>query len=125
MATALPTTALCPLPALSVMVVAGPAVTGKAREVAPLRPAALNPRVRMPVRPTRVRSVKPSDPSAPVLSVVVPVSVPPPLAIEAVTATTWATGFPYWSATCTAGCGLSGEPLTAEIVPGSVSTSEL
>src|SRR5688500_8203292 len=75
------------------LAVVPPIVTGV--EVAPVSPAALNPRVRLPaVRafPTR-RSVAP--PEALVVAVVVPPRVPPPLAIAAVTVTPlWETGLP-------------------------------
>src|SRR5688500_20123210 len=89
------------------LAVVPPIVTGV--EVAPVSPAALNPRVRLPAGPVIERVVNDATPDALVVAVVVPPRVPPPLAVAAVTVTPlWETGFPQASLSWSTGCGGNG-----------------
>src|SRR5687767_1908239 len=96
------------------LAVVPPIVTGV--EVAPVSPAALNPRVRLPAGPVIERLVNDATPDALVVAVVVPPRVPPPLAMAAVTVTPlWETGFPEASRSWSTGCWANGVPLVAEL----------
>src|SRR5688572_30165275 len=94
----------------------GAAVIEMAADVAPLSPAALKDRVRLPADPVIERSVYDATPEALVVAVAVPPRVPPPLAIAAVTATPlWDTGLPEASRSCSTGCWANTVPLTAAL----------
>ena len=67
--------------------VAAPALTVILPDVALVRPVAVKVRVRIPIVPVIARFVKVATPLVLVLAVSVPPSVPPPVAIAAVTTT--------------------------------------
>jgi hypothetical protein len=91
-----------------------PGASVTAVEVAPASPAALKLRVRAPIVPAIIRSVKLAAPLPLVVEMRVPPSVPPPLAMAAVTtAPAWATVLPVASRNCTTGCCVRTAPLTA------------
>ena len=74
-------------------------------EVATVSPVALKLRVRSPTVPVTERFVKLAVPPEVVVAVSVPPSVPPPVAIAAVTVTPdWLTALPAPSRSCTTGC---------------------
>ena len=85
--------------------VATPAVMEIVVDVAAASPEALKLRVRSPTVPVIDRSVKLATPLAFVVAVSVPPSVPPPVAIAAVTVTPASpAGLPLASRSCTTGC---------------------
>ncbi len=84
-ATAVPTVAVCPLPAFTATWVATPAVTVTVPDVTPVSPDAAKLRVRAPTSPVIARFVKAAAPPALVATDAVPPSVPPPVAMAAVT----------------------------------------
>ena len=101
------------------------AVTSMVPDVTPVRPVALNRRVRGPGDPVMRRSVKTACPLAPVVRVVVPPRVPPPLAMATVTAMPLCeTASPEASRSWTTGCRESGSPLTAVAAGWVVSESD-
>src|SRR5688572_28106925 len=94
----------------------GAAVIEMAAEVAPVSPAELKDRVRLPADPVMERLVNEATPEALVVAEAVPPRVPPPLAIAAVTVTPlWETGLPEASRSCSTGCWANTVPLTAEL----------
>src|SRR2546430_17058351 len=93
---------------------AGPAVIVIVPEVAAVRPVALKLSVRSPAGPVIARFVKLATPLPFVVAVSVPPSVPPPVAIAAVTVTpAWLTALPLASRNCTTGCRANATPLCA------------
>ncbi len=81
-----------------------------------MRPVALKLRVRSPVVPLTDRLVKVATPLPLVAAVNVPPSVPPPVAIAAVTVTpAWLTALPAASRSCTTGCRANATPLCADV----------
>src|SRR5947208_16510437 len=96
--------------------VAAPAVMVIAPDVAELSPVALKLRVRSPAVPVIDRSVKLATPLAFVVAVSVPPSVPPPVAIAAVTVTPASpAGLPLASDDRRAGSGTKAAPLWAQL----------
>src|SRR5207248_6501417 len=94
--------------------VAAPAVMVIVPDVAELSPVALKLRVRSPAAPVIDRFVKLAAPFAFVVAVSVPPSVPPPVAIAAVTVTpAWLTELPLASRTWITGCWANAAPLWA------------
>jgi hypothetical protein len=97
------------------MVVGAPAPIWTVEETTPERPAALKPMVRAPGVPAIARSVNGAAPLARETTLVVPSSVPVPVARTAPTVIPpWATGLPAESCTCTTGCWAKGRPLAPE-----------
>ena len=94
--------------------VAAPGVRVTVPEVAVARPALVNCRVRAPTVPVMERPAKVARPFASVLMVAVPPSVPPPVAMIAVTDRTPGTALPRASRTCTVGCCARIAPFAAE-----------
>ena len=91
--TAVLTGALWLVTELAEMIAAAPAVMVIVPDVAPVKPGAEKPRVRLPMVPVMDRLVKVATPLALVVAVSVPPSVPPPDAMAAVTTTpAWLTG---------------------------------
>src|SRR5947207_8677384 len=83
-------------------------------ERALVSPAAEKLKVRSPTVPVIARLVKVATPLLFVAAVRVPPSVPPPVAIAAVTATpVWLTALPLASRRCTTGCWTKASPLCA------------
>ncbi|MBK8006655.1 MAG: hypothetical protein IPK12_22955 [Gemmatimonadetes bacterium] len=110
---------------VSASCVAVPAPMVMVPELTPVRPGALKASVRPPELPLMARSVKLATPLALLCWVSVPPSVPPPVAMAAVTGTpACATALPARSCTCTAGCGARSAPLCAE-APGAVARPSL
>src|ERR1043166_9053968 len=94
--------------------VAPPAVIVIVPEVAAVSPVALKLKVRSPATPVIDRFVKLATPLPFVVAVSVPPSVPPPVAIAAVTVTpVWLTALPLASRSCTTGCCADAAPLWA------------
>ena len=88
-------------------------------------PVALNSRMRWPTKPEIDRLVNVATPLPLVLTVVLPVNVPPPEVIDAVTATfARLTGLPSPSSSRTTGCGFNGTPLD-DVPPGWVTMPSL
>ena len=79
-----------------------------------VRPGALKLKVRLPVDPEIARFVKLASPSVPEVAVMVPLRVPPPEAIAAVTVIP-PTGLSQASRTRMTGCWAKGTPLCAEL----------
>src|SRR3989441_987387 len=74
-------------------------------ELTPVSPVAEKLSVRSPAVPLMDKLVKLATPLPLVVAVSVPPSVPPPVAIAAVTTTpAWLTGLPDPSRSCTTGC---------------------
>ncbi len=89
---------------VSVRWLATPALTVIVPETAGARPVALKLKARSPAVPLSERLVKVATPLA-LVAVNVPPSVPPPVAIAAVTVTPdWLTALPAPSRNCTTGC---------------------
>ena len=85
--------------------VAAPGMRVIVLEVTPMSEVALKFNSRSPVTPVIDRSVKVATPAALVSTVVVPPSVPPPVAMETVTPTpAWLTALPAASRSWSAGC---------------------
>jgi len=85
--------------------VAAPAVIVIVVEVAAVSPEALKLNVRSPAVPLIARFVYVATPLPFVIAVAVPPSVPPPVAMAAVTAAPlWLTVLPLASRSCTTGC---------------------
>ena len=99
---------------VSVSWVAAPAVIVTVFDSTPVSPAALKLNVRSPAVPLIARLVKAATPLPFVVAVSVPPSVPPPVAIAAVTVTpAWLTALPAPSRNRTAGCRANTTPLCA------------
>src|SRR5262245_52902205 len=95
---------------------APPAATRTAFDVTPASDAAVKLMVRDPAAPVTDRSVKVATPLALVVAVAAPPSVPPPVAIVAVTTTPdWLTLLLEASRSWTAGCVAKDTPLCAEV----------
>src|SRR5882724_704802 len=93
---------------------AAPAVRVIVPEVAEVSPVAVKLKVRSPAVPVIARFVKLATPLPFVAAVSVPPSVPPPIAIAAVTVTPlWLTGFPLPSRIWITGCWANVTPLWA------------
>ncbi len=93
---------------------AAPAPTVIVPETAGVSPVALRLRVRPPAAPLIDRLVNVATPLAFVVAVAVPPSVPPPVAIAAVTVTpAWLTAFPAPSRSWSTGCWAKATPLCA------------
>src|SRR5437588_9389 len=111
--TAVPAVADVP-PAFRAIVAAAPAVIVIVVDVADVSPVAVKLRVRSPAVPVIARLVKLATPLPFVVALSVPPSVPPPVAIAAVTVTwAWLTALPLASRSCTTGCWANATPLCA------------
>src|SRR5512145_1206326 len=94
--------------------VAAPAVMVIVPDTTSVRLGAVNRSVRSPIVPVMAKFVNVATPLAVVVAVGDPLSVPPPVAIAAVTTTPLRlTGFPETSCSWIAGCWVNGTPLCA------------
>ena len=103
---------------------AAPALTVIVPDVAPVSDVALKLRVRAPIVPVIARFVKVATPLAFVVAVSVPPSVPPPVAMAAVTTVPlWLTALPDASWSWITGCCAKATPLCAVVEGWVVITS--
>src|SRR5207237_53064 len=111
--TAVPAVADVP-PAFRAIVAAAPAVIVIVVDVADVSPVAVKLKVRSPAAPVIARSEERGVAHPFVVALSVPPSVPPPVAIAAVTVTwAWLTALPLASRSCTPGCWANATPLGA------------